>query len=378
MGQLHYHLKVVSVAYLARHTSVILVAAPADPPSRTVEGETGGGPGALRTSPPDPNLPPPPPREPPARFSIQYDRWRVIESLTNEGRGLAGTTVEVLSPMNDERQRMAIDFASGRSNHPVFDRYALMPSPAAHPAEALGPEDPRILFLHKDGPATLRYAYGDVALPVGHRREIEAALEPPHRTLLQRVEVTVRRCLQIEPPEPKQWVYRPNLLLVGASDSGKATAARRIVAMLPPGKVGGFLTEEIREGGSRVGFRIARLDGPAAILAHVDFDSKCRVGKYRVNVDALDQLFAPELPEADAYVLDEIGRMACQSGVFVRTVAKLLDSRKPVIATVGGGAGEFGEAVKRRVDAVQWDVTPANCDEIPGGAARWFGFPTPR
>ncbi|MEK7203909.1 MAG: nucleoside-triphosphatase, partial [candidate division NC10 bacterium] len=55
-------------------------------------------------------------------------------------------------------------------------------------------------------------------------------------------------------------------LITGAPGSGKTTLIRAVLAELPA-KAGGFVTEEIREGGERVGFRVSALDGRAGTFA---------------------------------------------------------------------------------------------------------------
>ena len=52
---------------------------------------------------------------------------------------------------------------------------------------------------------------------------------------------------------------------------GKTTVARRLGALLREAGVplAGFVTEELREGGLRVGFAIESFDGARGVLAHV-------------------------------------------------------------------------------------------------------------
>lgn len=93
------------------------------------------------------------------------------------------------------------------------------------------------------------------------------------------------------------------LLLTGAPGVGKTTVIRRLAESLGSEQLPGFYTEEIREGGERRGFRLVGFDRTAHIIAHVGFRKTNAVGKYGVDVRALDdaaRLLYPE-PEARIY-----------------------------------------------------------------------------
>lgn len=86
-----------------------------------------------------------------------------------------------------------------------------------------------------------------------------------------------------------------------------------------PHVAGGFTTE-IREDGVRKGFRLTTLEGKSAVLAHVDLAERVRVGKYRVDLAAFEQLALPALQYAilrhRVVVIDEIGKMELASKLF--------------------------------------------------------------
>ena len=73
------------------------------------------------------------------------------------------------------------------------------------------------------------------------------------------------------------------LLVTGAPGVGKTTLVRRVAARLEGLRVAGFTTEEIRERGRRLGFRIVPFEGRERIMAHVDFPGPARVGRYGVE-----------------------------------------------------------------------------------------------
>ena len=78
------------------------------------------------------------------------------------------------------------------------------------------------------------------------------------------------------------------------------------------------------------------------------------------------------LEEGAVYLIDEIGKMECLSGAFTDAVARLLDSRCPVIATVAQRGKGFIAEVKRHPRAESWEVTRANRDAMPGRIVSWL------
>ena len=91
-----------------------------------------------------------------------------------------------------------------------------------------------------------------------------------------------------------------NILVEGRPGGGKTTLIRKVVALGIP-LAGGFLTEEIRQSGRRVGFRVEDIhSGGGGILAHVDRKGRPRVGKYGVDVASFDRIGVNALREANA------------------------------------------------------------------------------
>lgn len=165
------------------------------------------------------------------------------------------------------------------------------------------------------------------------------------------------------------------LLITGNPGSGKTTLIRRVADALAGRRPGGFYTEEIRVGGERRGFRLATFDGRERVMAHVEFHGPQRVGKYGVDVGAIDGLVESALAvkaEADVYLVDEIGKMECMSRTFVAAMRGLLDSRKPVVATIARRGGGFIAEVKARSDAELWELTRANRDGMPKEVLAWL------
>src|SRR6266508_401676 len=100
------------------------------------------------------------------------------------------------------------------------------------------------------------------------------------------------------------------ILLEGRPGAGKSTVARRLADRLSQDgiSVSGFVTEEIRESGRRLGFSLEQLGGQRDVLAHVEIPGPPRVGRYGVDLAALERLALPALEQADEYdvaIVDE-------------------------------------------------------------------------
>ncbi len=163
---------------------------------------------------------------------------------------------------------------------------------------------------------------------------------------------------------------RKNLLLTGSPGVGKTTVIRRTLPLLPPSwRVGGFFTEEVREGGERVGFQIVTLDGKRDWLARKGLPSPHRVGKYGVDIRAIEQTALPALEralkEATLIVVDEIAKMELCHPQFAPLIWRCLDSSKPVLAVIQKSRLPFLDEVRARGDVQLWEVTAQNRDALP-------------
>jgi nucleoside-triphosphatase len=160
------------------------------------------------------------------------------------------------------------------------------------------------------------------------------------------------------------------VLLTGRPGCGKTTLVKRVVKNLPqPGA--GFYTEEIRDRGTRVGFRLVTLDGDKAVLAHVDFPAAAgpeHVGKYGLDLSALEAVGVKAIRAAmrgqRLVVIDEIGPMEIRSAIFRDAVSEALDSAVPVLATIVSRSLPFADAIKARPDVKLIEVRPDNRERL--------------
>jgi len=160
---------------------------------------------------------------------------------------------------------------------------------------------------------------------------------------------------------------RKKLLLTGRPGCGKTTLIKRVVSKLAL-PAGGFYTEEMREAGTRVGFKLVTLDREEAVFAHVDFKTRERVGKYGLNLSALEAVGVKAIRESvrmqQLVVIDEIGPMEIRSAIFRDAVNEALDSSAPILATIVARSLPFTDAIKKRADVTVIEVRPDNREQL--------------
>lgn len=162
------------------------------------------------------------------------------------------------------------------------------------------------------------------------------------------------------------------LLITGRPGIGKTTVLLNAANELQNKgfRVGGMLSRDIREKGSRMGFEIVNFtSGQRGWLAHVNQPSGPQVSKYRVNLNDLDQIgvkaIKSALKEAEVVVIDEIGPMELFSSAFKQAIKDAIDSRKLVLGVIHHSAHDpVINSVKNRNDAEIFEVTMENRHQL--------------
>lgn len=162
-----------------------------------------------------------------------------------------------------------------------------------------------------------------------------------------------------------QLIYMPlNYFVTGMPKSGKTTVLKGVVKALKKKglRVGGFLSPERKQHGTRVAFEIEDIEtGRTAKLASVKPPGP-KVSKYYVKVRQFESVALPTMKNIDmydVYVIDEIGRMEMKSSSFMDMLEKAFKSPTPVIASV---SNEFIDMYKVRGKAI--NISPTNREAV--------------
>jgi nucleoside-triphosphatase len=131
------------------------------------------------------------------------------------------------------------------------------------------------------------------------------------------------------------------ILITGRPGIGKTTVFRKTVDLLrnQGWVVGGMVSFEIRKSGRRIGFEISDLlSDESGILAHICLKEGPRVGRYRVNIEDLENIgvraIQNALEEAEIICCDEIAPMELSSSLFRETISKAAKISKPFVGTI--------------------------------------------
>lgn len=162
------------------------------------------------------------------------------------------------------------------------------------------------------------------------------------------------------------------ILLTGSPGIGKTTVLTKVVEVLREKgyAVGGIISREVRSCGTRVGFEILDVaSSRRGWLAHVNQPTGPRVGKYRVNLEDLNNVGADAIvkavADADVIAIDEIGPMELFSEKFKQAVKMAVDSTKPLVSVVHWKTkDELIDEIKAREDAEVHVVSFKNRDEL--------------
>ena len=172
---------------------------------------------------------------------------------------------------------------------------------------------------------------------------------------------------------------KARIALTGRPGVGKSTLLETLLPSLPQ-PVGGMLTREIRKCGHRVGYAVVDLaTGEEAVFAHTHHRNGPRIGKYTVDVDALERVGIPAIrravEEGRTVVIDELAPMELCSDAFVPAVEAALASGCPLIVSTHANL-DHPLAHRVRQELELFRVKMSNRDRLPEEILQRFQEPS--
>lgn len=161
--------------------------------------------------------------------------------------------------------------------------------------------------------------------------------------------------------------------ITGLPGAGKTHALLKVIEMLEGDglTVGGMITEPISKRGRREGFHVMDwATKERRVFASKDIESKTTVGRYGVDIAALDEVGVAALRHAtancDVIVIDEVGKMEVESEGFVTAVKDALEADKPLLLTLHKKSrNPLLQDIRRRDDVRILEVTQVNRNLLP-------------
>ena len=158
-----------------------------------------------------------------------------------------------------------------------------------------------------------------------------------------------------------------NILIEGQPRAGKTTICRMLMDHTGV-DARGFVTEEIRNEGKRVGFMVEFNNGESRVLSHIDYADGPIVGKYTVDLETMDWVVEKmegwRSVSPQFLVVDEIGKMELKHDEFPERVEELLDSEQTFLGTIPTGGPQFVNKIREREDVIIVELTKDNREEV--------------
>lgn len=161
-------------------------------------------------------------------------------------------------------------------------------------------------------------------------------------------------------------LHKKHILLTGEPGIGKSTIIQTIITSFN-GPIKGVYAEEENIDGERTGFFLRTLEGKSDYLAHQNMLSTHRIGKYGVNVAAIESLAVPSISPLDdsLVIIDEIGLIQLCAPHFLEAVIYALDHAPRVLGTISMHNTEEFLKIKQRPDVQIIEVILENRNTLP-------------
>ena len=162
-----------------------------------------------------------------------------------------------------------------------------------------------------------------------------------------------------------------NILLTGRPGAGKTTLINESVRRIREKgiKIGGISTKEIRSRNIRKGFMIRDIwSGREAIMASTDFEKGPKIGRYRIDINALVEVGVTAIQtaiEEAVVVIDEIGPMELLSPEMSKNILRAIESSKTVLGVIHWKKrGRIIDAILSNPETKVIEVRPDNRDSL--------------
>jgi len=167
----------------------------------------------------------------------------------------------------------------------------------------------------------------------------------------------------------------PKIGITGMPSVGKTQTLLKIIEKIEKSgyMLEGMITESIIVKKKRVGFSVIDWQTKESkVFAHIDFDTKDKVGNYGVDIYALDEIGVTAVEKAinddnvDIIIIDEVGKMEMLSEKFCDVVTDALESDKPILITLHKKSRTpLLQDIRRRDDIRILEVTAVNRNLLP-------------
>ncbi|PVU67989.1 nucleoside triphosphatase [Sulfolobus sp. SCGC AB-777_G05] len=145
------------------------------------------------------------------------------------------------------------------------------------------------------------------------------------------------------------------IYITGKPGVGKTTLLNTVVNKLREKgiKITGFYCPEVREGRSRVGFKIKSFTSETEDwLARIDIKSEVKIGKYYVTLrkETVEKLESEIFDNPKLIAIDEIGPMELSVPTLKELIYKVINSQYPVLAVIHRSLKLNGQIYELTID----------------------------
>ncbi len=165
------------------------------------------------------------------------------------------------------------------------------------------------------------------------------------------------------------------LLLSGGAEVGKSLLIKRLAALVDLERKRGFFTESVYAEKKRIGFTVNGFNGETCQVASIHYNDEVRVGKYGVDLVALNAMMHACLPGTGSgyvYFIDELGKLECLSDYFCQCIDELLAGTSTALISSPMKGLALLARVASHSDVMQIKVSERNQAQIESLAAHWL------